>query len=190
MQGKALLTDEELVEHTRIQNQESYRTLVERYEVKLMRYAVYLLKNEAEAADVVQEAFVKAFVNLNGFDVKKKFSSWIYRIVHNEAMNNIAKRKKQVSLEENEWVEQVVSEDESLEETFDKKETERILAACLSELPVKYKEALALFYMEEKSYEEISDILRIPIGTVGTNINRGRKLAKAIFEIKRRKSQW
>ena len=72
----------------RTKDQELYGEVVRRYQDKLLRYADYLMQNESRAADVTQNAFIKAFINLNSFDTGKKFSSWIYRITHNEAINN------------------------------------------------------------------------------------------------------
>ena len=87
-------TDEELVEIVRSEDKELYSELVYRYEDKLVRYANYLIGDEHKAADAVQEAFIKAFINIKSFDLKKKFSSWIYRIVHNESINLVKKDKK------------------------------------------------------------------------------------------------
>ena len=92
------LSDEKIVELVRKKDKELYIHIIKRYQDKLMRYASYLTGEEHNAADIVQESFIKAYVNLNGFNTKKKFASWIYRIVHNEAINLINKQKKQVSL--------------------------------------------------------------------------------------------
>ena len=72
--------------------------------------------------------------------------------------------------------------EEGPEKTYEKEETSKMMRKCLNELSLKYKEALTLFFLEDKSYEEISDILRIPIGTVGTRINRGKKLLKELCQ--------
>lgn len=178
------LSDEELVDLVRNKDQELYREVVRRYQDKLMRYATGLIQDEGKAADVVQEAFIKAFINLRGFNAQKKFSSWIYRIVHNESVNYIKKHKKEISLENNKWIEQAVRSDENIEEDFSRKEAKMILYQSLKELPLKYRSPLILYYLEEKTYEEISDVLRIPIGTVGTRINRGKKLMRVIYKKK------
>lgn len=185
------LTDEKLASLVRERNQEYYREIVIRYQVKLKRYANYILKNKEDAEDVVQEAFIKAFKNLNSFDTKKKFSSWIYRIVHNEAMNWIAKRKKIISLDENEdWVENISDESEPLEDVFDKKQIAKKIRTCINDMPIAYRTCMAFFYIEERSYEEISDILMIPTGTVGTKISRGKTIFRQIYEKKKGEKQW
>lgn len=178
------LDDEELVELVRTQDQELYSEVVRRYQDKLVRYATSLIQDEDKAADVVQEAFIKAFVNLKGFNLKKKFSSWIYRIVHNEAVNYLKKHKREISLENNQWIERTVDSGQDIEKDFNRKEAEKMLYQSLNELPLKYRSPLTLFYLEEKSYEEISDVLRIPVGTVGTRISRGKKLMRTICKKK------
>jgi RNA polymerase sigma-70 factor, ECF subfamily len=172
------VSDEELVLEVRTNNKERYSDLVKRYQDKLIRYATYLLRDEQKALDVVQDSFIKAYVNLNGFDVKKKFGSWIYRIVHNEAMNRIKKYHKETPLMQN----FDIRSDEDVELNFSKKEVVQKVQTCLDHMPVLYSEPLALFYLEDKSYEEISDILRIPMGTVATRINRARGIMKTICQ--------
>ncbi|MCK5060169.1 MAG: sigma-70 family RNA polymerase sigma factor [Candidatus Pacebacteria bacterium] len=180
MKDLTTLTDEEAVEYIRTQDKESYREIMERYQNKLMRYANRLTHNETESADIVQNAFVKAFVNLNSFNTKMKFSSWIYRIVHNEAMNTFAKYKQRREIQISEDMDFESSED--IEADFTKKEERVIVEKCMSSMSLLYYEPLALFFLENKSYEEISEILRLPIGTVGTRINRAKILMKKICQ--------
>ena len=175
------MSDEELITKIRTEDKELYAEIVRRYEVKLLRYANYLINNKDKAADIVQESFIKAFINLNGFNVKKKFSSWIYRIVHNEAVNSIKKNKKEVPL-----IEAVdLSGGKGIEEDLEKKEIIKKAHKCLGQIPVIYSEPLILYYFDERSYEEISDILRIPMGTVAVRINRAKIYMKKICETKK-----
>jgi RNA polymerase sigma-70 factor (ECF subfamily) len=142
----------------------------------------YLLRDDDAAADVIQNSFIKAFINLRGFNVKKKFSSWIYRIVHNEAINEIKKHKREISLDSNEWLKDIGSDDKTAEEDIDKERAKTLLKENLQKIPLKYSEPLELYYIEERSYEEISDILKMPTGTVGTRISRGKKALKKYYE--------
>ncbi|MEN8253019.1 MAG: sigma-70 family RNA polymerase sigma factor [Patescibacteria group bacterium] len=176
------LSDGELVKLVREEDQELYAVLVKRYQDKLLRYAQRILRDEDVAIDIVQEAFIKAFKNLNGFNINKKFSSWIYRIAHNLCIDHIRKNKKQISLEENEWVKNTISNGEDIEAEFDKKEIKKKVDKVLEKLPVKYRSVLTLYYIEEKTYEEISDVLRVSKGTVATWLSRGKKLMKKVYE--------
>lgn len=172
------LSDEEVVEIVRTKNKEMYAEIIRRYQVKLMRYASYILTNDHMASDAVQEGFIKAYISLNGFDIKKKFSSWIYRIVHNEGMNLLNKVKRQRPIEEGDEFDSGVN----IEDEFVKKELINHTYKCLEQMDLIYREPLSLFYLEEKSYEEISDILRLPIGTVGTRVNRAKGIMKKICQ--------
>jgi len=175
------LTDEEVVEIVRKKNKEAYAEIIERYQKKLIRYANYLVGSEDKAADVVQDSFIKAYINLNSFNTKFKFSSWIYRIVHNEAINLINKHKKEKPLFEDMDIDSGID----IEKEYSQNEIKEMIKTCIDEMPIIYKEPLTLFYLEEKSYNEISDILRISIGTVGTRINRAKLLMKKICQRKK-----
>ena len=174
------LTDEEIVKIVCNSDQEAYIFLIKRYQKKLIRYVGYLINDENIAADAVQESFIKAYTNLNSFNLKKKFSSWIYRIAHNQAMTIVGKYKQHQSMDSAFEIESKIN----LEDDLIKKELIDHTHDCLEKMPILYKEPLSLFYLEEKSYEEISDILRIPTGTVGTRINRGKIMIKKICQKK------
>ena len=98
MSDNSKLTDEEIIEKVRSENPNIYAIVIDRYKDKLLRYATNLVRDKDKASHVVQDAFIKGYVNLNGFDTKKKFSSWIYRIVHNEAMNVVKKHQQEVPI--------------------------------------------------------------------------------------------
>lgn len=172
------LSDEEVIEIVRSKDKETFAEIIKRYQTKLMRYAVYILRDERMGTDAVQEGFIKAYVNLKGFDTKKKFSSWIYRIVHNEAMNILNKNKKLRPMDYQTEFDSGIN----IEDDFIKNELVSRAHHCLDQMPVMYGEPLSLFYLEEKSYDEISDILRIPIGTVGTRINRAKGIMKKLCQ--------
>jgi len=167
-------SDEEIVKKIRQEDQELFAVLIDRYQDKLLRYAVRIIRDQSLAEEVVQNAFIKVFKNLAGFNVKRRFSSWIYRIVHNEAVNIIKKRSKVLPLDE-EVKNNIPADTLFPAQKMDSKIAKEKVEQCLDQLPYKYKEPIILYYLEEKSYEEISDILRIPQGTVGTRLHRGIK---------------
>lgn len=174
-------TDEQLVVQIREKDKELYSEIIRRYETKLSHYLRKFFRNQDELEDVLQEVFIKVYRNLYGFDVDKKFSSWIYRITHNEAINYLKKNsKKNISLDETEW--DIVDEKFDLNEHIDNKQVREKVSKGLSELKEKYREPLILYYFEQKSYEEISDILRLPRNTVGVLILRGKEKLKETFK--------
>jgi len=179
-EGEEIINDEKIVESVLNGSSERYREIVNRYHPKLLRYTITLIGNKDKAEDIVQETFIKAYVNLHSFDTKKKFSSWLYRIAHNEAINNIRKYRREVSLEENElFVNKIASSQNVSKEVIDNEKALEI-GRCIQKLSIKYSEPLELFYIGEKTYEEISDILRLPISTVGVRINRAKQMVKKI----------
>jgi RNA polymerase sigma-70 factor, ECF subfamily len=168
------LTDEQLVEKIRASDPELYSEIINRYQAKLSHYLKKFISHESELEDVLQEVFIKTYKNLYGFDIEKKFSSWIFRITHNEAINNIKKRKKELLiLDEAEW--QIIDEKMNLEKEVEREIDCELIEQALLKIKLKYREPLILFFLEEKSYEEISEILRIPVSTVGVLILRGKK---------------
>ncbi len=175
---KVVVTDEALVELIRTKDQEKYAVIVSRYQERLFRYARYLLQDDHKARDVVQAAFIKAFVNLNGFNTQKKFSTWIYRIVHNEAINEIGKNHQVIAMPDNFEAES----DENMDDQMIKKNIQNLVNDCFKNLPLLYAEPLSLYYLEDKSYEEISDILRLPIGTVSTRVRRAKIMMKNLCQ--------
>jgi len=174
-------TDEQLVVIVREKDREAYGEILRRYETKLSHYLRKFINHSAELEDVLQDVFIKAFRNLNAFDEEQKFSSWIFRIAHNEAINNIKKRRsEQLVLDDKEW--EVVDDKIDFGREVDRTITQKQVAAALLKLKEKYREPLILFYFEERSYEEISDILKIPVNTVGTFISRGKKELKELLK--------
>jgi RNA polymerase sigma-70 factor (ECF subfamily) len=173
-------TDEELVALT-LKSQDYYTCLVARYESKIMRYIKRISSfSKEDAEDILQEVFIKVYRNLNDFDQKLKFSSWIYRIAHNEVISHFRKMKSRpvlVTTEADEWLKTIAGNDD-LEKELDRKFTSEEIRNILSKMDLKYKEVLALRYLEEKDYREISDILEKPMGTVATLINRAKKQFK------------
>src|SRR3989339_442149 len=174
--------DEDLVKLT-LENQELYLDLMRRYEPKLLRYILCISNvSEAEAEDVLQDVFIKAFQHLNEFDPDLKFSSWIYRITRNQVISNYRKikaRPQTVELieEAGTGVEKLLS-DLDIEEALNNHELALEVEKVLTAMDQKYKEVLVLKYLEDKSYQEISDILKKPLGTVATLLNRAKQAFK------------
>lgn len=180
-----LLTDEAVV-IAALADKEQFGVLVDRYEAKLRRYIARLgVRNPEDQLDVLQDIFIKVYRNLNGFDPKLKFSSWIYRIAHNEAIS--AYRKKNVRPEghliadSEELLSFAAGTLDSAELQFDESINAEVVHQALQKLDHKYAEVLILRFFEHKEYDEISDILQIPTGSVGTLIHRGKKQLASVI---------
>jgi len=180
-------TDEELVALT-IKNQDFFSCLVDRYTEKLTRYIMRISASTREdAEDLLQEIFVKAYRYLNDFDQSLKFSSWIYRIAHNQVISQWRKMKSRpqvIKFEADEDFLKFIAADEDLALNTERKFESEEVRELVDSLDEKYREVLVLKFIEGKDYKEISDILQKPLGTVATLINRAKKQLKRIIEEK------
>lgn len=161
--------------------------IVARYEAKLGRYIERLgVRNSEDREDVLQEIFIKVYQNLHGFDTSLKFSSWIYRIAHNESISWFRKKNVRpeghLAFEGEEIVQLIASKETGADVQFDVQINAEVIRAALEQLESKYRDPLILQFFEHKEYEEISDILKIPIGSVGTLIHRGKQRLKTIID--------
>ena len=176
------LTDEDLVLRVKSGGIEAFGFLVERYENKMKRYARKFLFGYADIEDTVQKVFIKAYVNIQSFDTSRKFSSWLYRIAHNEFINAIKKKKREpLSLFNPDVIfPHPISKDRP-DDFFEQKETKEMVKRSLSKLKPKMREVIVLYYYENLSYKEIADILHIPVSTIGVRISRAKKILKQIY---------
>lgn len=178
----SIKTDEEIVGLT-LEDKAFFEHIVIRYEQKLSRYIRRLgVHNDEDRADVLQNIFIKVYRNLNGFDSALSFSSWIYRIAHNEAISwyrkTVVRPEGHLVSTNEEILALLATTDDSAEKKFDVQINSEEINRALSKIDNKYRDALILRFFEHKEYEEISDILKIPPGTVGTLIHRGKKELK------------
>lgn len=171
-------TDEDIVRKVKRGDADAFGELMERYEGKLARYLKRFLADGDALADVLQDTLIKAYVNIQSFDEAFSFSSWIYRIAHNEAVNAIKKKKSTPFswFDPEALIPHFVHHDKT-EENIDRKMLKQNLDAVLERLPPAYREVLILFFYEELSYKEIALILKIPVSSVGVRINRAKKRA-------------
>ncbi len=171
-----------------LKNSDDFAYLIERYEKKLMRYIQRfsgLSRDDAE--DVLQEAFIKIYKNLNAFDPDLSFSSWAYRISHNETISYMRKHSNSANVlplesddEEAVNLLDVLCSGVDLPEEYSKKEKGEKVKRVLSMLSPNYRDILILKFLEDMSYEAIADILKMPIGTVGTLVNRAKNQFRQI----------
>ncbi len=170
-------SDEELVTLT-LENQSNFSFLVNRYQEKLNRYVNRLSSLSAEEAeDLLQNIFIKAYLNLNDFDGRLKFSSWLYRIAHNETIDNYRRHQARPQLLDIDISESHVKEIAGEIDLFSdlaRQEIKIIIQEAISSLDYKLREVLILKFIEEKDYREISDIIRKPMGTVASRLNKAK----------------
>jgi len=168
-------------------DREVFFYIVRRYERRLLSYIKRLTNvDDDESEDILQEVFIKVYLNLNDFNDDLRFSSWIYRIAHNHVISRYRKLKARpeghaISIDDDgarhlaSGIDIALSADSSL--------AKEAISSVLSGLDEKYREVLILKFLEERSYQEISYIIKKPAGTVASTINR----AKAEFKLEMKK---
>lgn len=175
-------TDEELVERVQKGDAEAFGPLVERYEAKLLRYGRKFLSRSEDIEDIVQDVFLSAYQNIQGFDTRQRFSPWIYRIAHNAFVNEFRKNKRTpvVFMDFDTLISHPVYEDPKKME-LEQAEIKQMIDRSLGSIPDKYREVLILYYIEDLSYKEIADVLQVPTGTVGVRIKRGKESLRIAY---------
>jgi len=178
-----IMTDEELVMLVRGGDTNKFGDLVERYEAKLLRYGRKFLSRPEDIQDIVQDVFVSTYQNIQSFDSTQRFSPWIYRIAHNAFVNRLKKNSYNplVLIDFDTLISHPVYDDPAPRER-EQKEMSVMIEKGLHNIEPKYREVLILYYLEEMSYKEISDILQIPSGTVGIRLKRAKSALKKVYE--------
>jgi RNA polymerase sigma-70 factor (ECF subfamily) len=174
-------SDEEIALLVQSGKVEFFDVLINRYEQKIRRYAKRFLVDREDVNDVLQEVFIKAYRNIRSFDAKRKFSPWLYRIAHNELINHLKKRKKNPLplFDLDAFFPQSLA-DNNVSREVERRDMTGTIEKCLDKLEIKYREPVTLYYLEELSYKEIADVLRLPVSTVGIRIKRAREMIKSL----------
>ena len=173
------MTDEELVALVQKGNKEIFGQIMDRYTEKLSRYGRRFLSSPDHIEDIVQDVFIKTYQNIQSFDVTRKFSSWIYRIAHNALVNALrAKVTEPIPYFDFDTFISHPIHEESVEDLKEAEEMRVLLEKGIQELAPLYREVLTLYYFENMDYQAISDILEIPIGTVGIRLSRAKAMLR------------
>lgn len=186
--------DDVLVKRAVGGNERAYRELVEKYERALYFHILKMIKDKEQVEDLVQETFVKAFDNLNTYSTDYAFSTWLYRIATNHTIDYLRKKKLQtlsidepVQTRDGELKMQLPDESASTDRSIIRQQRQKIVREAIKDLPKKYRKVIEMRHMEEKSYQEIADVLDLPLGTVKAHIFRARELLYKALKDKRDK---
>ncbi|MBM7621591.1 RNA polymerase sigma-70 factor (ECF subfamily) [Bacillus tianshenii] len=163
-------------------DQDAFGEIVEIFKDKIFQLVYRMTGNAHEAEDVAQEAFIRAYININSYDTNRKFSTWLYRIATNLTIDRIRKKKPDYYLDAEvagtdglTMYSQVAADIALPEEEVESMELQGEIQKQILKLPDKYRSVIVLKYIDELSLIEISEILEIPVGTVKTRIHRGRE---------------
>jgi len=177
------IPDRDLVRRCLEDDQGAYRLLLARYERPVYGLVRRMIPNDEDARDLAQEAFVRAFRNLDRFDPDRKFSSWLFRIAHNLCIDHYRRRKldtvplvRTSGGEEETWDLPDGESDPSRE--FSDRERSRRLLALVESLPPLYRSVILFRHQQGLSYEEIAETMELPLGTIKARIHRAHRLLR------------
>lgn len=178
-------TDEELVEAVLAGQRERFGDLVDRYQGRLVNYLFRLLRSVEDAHELAQEVFLKVYQALDRYDPRYRFSTWIFRVAQNAAIDQIRKRRiKMVSFEGREDADGETREWEPASGDRgpygDLRNVERggAIQQSIDNLPWEYRELIVLRHFADLSYDEIAKLKEMPLGTVKNKLFRARQMLK------------
>ncbi len=179
------VSDHELVTRAQLGSEKAYRELLDRYQRPVFSIIFRMIRDREQAEDLAQETFVRVFNHIGRYDPRYKFSSWIFKIATNLTIDWIRRKElKTVSIdgsrnavtsdEMEATAITIVSEDENPEELLEAKELGEEIEQAIGKLRPEYRAAILLRHVEGREYQEIAEIMALPLGTVKTYIHRGR----------------
>lgn len=175
-------SDKEIVKFISSWDMDAFYCVVNNYEKKLLKYILRITNIELEDAEnLLQEVFIKIYKNINDYNTNFSFSSWIYRITHNTTIDFHRKNKNKINIsletDDSEYKNliEIIDSGINIEKNIKNKELITKIIDTLNLIDNKYRDILILKFLEWKNYDEISDILKIPLWTVATLINRWKK---------------
>jgi len=177
--------DVALVSACQVGDQDAFALLVQRHQRFVFNLVFRMLGQYEEADEVTQETFLAAWQGLPGFRGNARFSTWLYRIAYNCALKQLEQRKRDQALQlaiQVEQADQRINNDERIGTEIEARDRQIIVREHLSNLPAKYRIVLVLRHLQEMTYEEMAEILTMPIGTIKTHLFRARNLLKERLE--------
>jgi RNA polymerase sigma-70 factor, ECF subfamily len=169
---------------------DAFNELVQEYEKRVFNFAYHMSGNYDDAHDVAQEAFIRVFNSVSTFRGDANFTTWLYRIVTNVYLDERKRQKSHmhtsleeyIELEENTVTRQVEDPGPTPDCVVETGERDALLRGAIQELPEYQRMMVVLYHTQSKSYEEIAQIMKLPIGTVKSRLNRARLALKEKLE--------
>jgi RNA polymerase sigma factor (sigma-70 family) len=183
----SLREDSELIRSALSGEQSAFAKLLEKYRRQVYTLTMRMLGQAQDAEDAAQDAFIRAFQSLESCDPSRPFLRWIYRIAYNLCVDRYRRRRHvTVSLDEpigeDEFRRELVDGTPGPDELLAMKEEQRRLNELLSALPPRYRAVVVLRHQDDLSYEEIADILNLPLGTVKARMHRAHNLLRKMLK--------
>lgn len=175
------ISDFDVIESVKKGNSADFSILIDRYKNKAFSLLKRMLKNEFDAEEVLQDCFLKAYNSLSGFKQESKFSTWFYKIVYNTALTKLSSKKRKIENEMSSVDDHFELEYKSNVNELDNREMSVILKKLISQLPENHAAVISMFYLDEMSCEEISEVMNISVSNVKVMLYRSRNSLKNII---------
>ena len=157
---------------------ELFRLLVKRHEQAVYGMGMSFFRNVEDASDFTQEVFLKVFRNLSRFEGRSRFSTWLYKIAYNTAINNVTRKRVYHSLAEDE----IVSDADTPERKLFRNLARDAVLEAIMELPERFRVCVDLFFFYDRSYQEIQVITGYPVNTIKSHVFRAKKILREKLE--------
>lgn len=177
--------DAQLVIASRNGDQDAFALLVQYHQRRVFNLVYRMVQDYEEANEVTQEAFLAAWQGLPSFRGDASFATWLYRIAYNCCLKQLELHKRDKNIQsalQVEYTHEYTQIDEQANAELEAQDRQEVVRTQLSNLPAKYRMVLVLRHLQEKTYEEMAEILKMPIGTVKTHLFRARNLLKERLE--------
>ncbi|MCS6874865.1 MAG: sigma-70 family RNA polymerase sigma factor [Pyrinomonadaceae bacterium] len=183
LESKSLLDDVNLIERFLSGDEDGFEELVNRYHRPLVSYIHKMVDDYETALDLTQEVFIKVYNFAEQYSSKYKFSTWIYKIAHNTAVDYLRRRISEKSLDDEQSEFQAIPKNKSLSPEQESLTREWLIQveSVIRCLPTSYRELIILRHQQELSYEEIAKITGLPLGTVKNRLFRAREMMKQML---------
>jgi RNA polymerase sigma-70 factor (ECF subfamily) len=158
-----------------------FRLLVRQYEKAIYGMGLSFFRNSEDASDFTQEVFLKTYRNLSSFEGRSRFSTWLYKIAYNTALNEVNRRKEYHSLAE-EDADKLLSSEETPERLALRNAAKEAVRSAIKELPERFRICIDLFFFYDRTYQEIEAITEIPVNTVKSHVFRAKMLLRDKLE--------
>jgi RNA polymerase sigma-70 factor, ECF subfamily len=159
----------------------AFAAVVAAYQAQVLALCLRMTGNRDDAADVAQQAFVKAYRNLSQYDSDQPFRPWLYRIATNECIALLRRRNQQATPTDDEFLAQVSDPAEGAPALVDLAENREQVRQAVAQLPLQYRQVVVAYYFQELSYQDIARQAGLPIGTVGTLLHRAKQQLRRLL---------
>jgi RNA polymerase sigma-70 factor (ECF subfamily) len=159
-----------------------FRLLVRRHERAVYGMGISFFRNREDASDFTQEVFLKVYRSLSRFEGKSRFSTWLYKIAYNTAINRVNRNKEYLSLATGEESGPLLCDNETPERILIRQASRQAILAAMNELPERYRVCVDLFFFYERSYQEIEAITGFPVNTIKSHVFRAKKMLREKLE--------